>query len=538
MVFITLCLLALARVVSGVPPRVIFFVMGDDIGNGMVGFTRGSPVAHGGPGGGSFTPHLDSLAAEGLVLDNAMAAFWCTPSRSSFLSGRLPVHVQMGQDFPETPSAGMPRGMGSLAAKLQAAGYSTHAIGKWDLGIATPGHTPRGRGFNSSLVYFEHMNEQYTQKIFPGGTACTLYNPTITDLWDGNGPATGLNGTGFLELLHRDRLMSLLADWDPVSGPNLFIYYAPHVAHYPLQVPQDWLERYGPDLVPDDEGACNATVPYVYPGAPPGQSMRCRAQGAALIGMLDEIVGNATALLKAKGVWQDTFFALQSDNGAPLDPAEAGGGNFPLRGGKYSSWQGGLQTPALVSGGVLPAARRGQREGGLLHIADWWATLIGLAGGDPSDAPAAAAGLPPVDSLDMWSLLSGAAPGSPRQEVPVDPSTLVVYPWKLLRGPQWWSGWQGPQYPNASSPQRSPNVWHLCGTGCLYNLASDPTESQDVAALHPQLVSSMSARLDVLAQGFFSNQDKGVDACPNGTQLCGCWAAVNTWGGYLGPYQV
>ena len=48
----------------------------------------------------------------------------------------------------------------------------------------------------------------------------------------------------------------------------------------------------------------------------------------------------------------------------------------------------------------------------------------------------------------------------------------------------------------------------------------------------------MSARLDALARGFFTNNDTGTDACPPGTPLCGCWAAVHVHGGFLGPYQV
>jgi hypothetical protein len=93
-------------------------------------------------------------------------------------------------------------------------------------------------------------------------------------------------------------------------------------------------------------------------------------------------------------------------------------------------------------------------------------------------------------------------------------------------------------YPNASSPAHSPNIWELCGQGCLYNLEEDPAEHVSVAAQHPTLVAALSARIDLLAQGFFSNNDTGVDACPPGEPLCGCWAAVHTWGGFFGPYHV
>ena len=210
-----------------------------------------------------------------------------------------------------------------------------------------------------------------------------------------------------------------------------------------------------------------------------------------------------------------------------------------LRGGKYASWQGGISVPAFVAGGALPPARRGAREAGLVHIADWWATVLRLAGVDPADARAAAAGLPPIDSLDLWPLLSGANATSPRAEVPVDPSTLIAWPWKLMQGPQWWAGRAGASYPNASSPGLpSLNEWVLCGDGCLFDLESDREERHDVAAAHADVVAAMGARLAALREGFFSNNDTGVDACPPGTLLCGCWAAVHVWGGALGPYQL
>ena len=572
-------------------PRVIVFVLGDDIGYGSAGWAAGSSARTAGPGGASLTPRLDALAADGAVLDAAVSAFWCTPARSSLLTGRLPVHVQMGQDFPETPSAGIPRNMTTWANRLTEAGWSSHVVGKWvrwepcsvphsanssptthrrllyslphhriapgqcrpfaappvrpqDAGMATPSHTPEGRGFTgSSLVYFEHMNEAWTQRVFAGGTSCTLYGPDgyfISDMWDSGAPSRTLNGSAFIEAVHADRIASILAAASPLSGgAPLLLLYTPHIAHYPLQVPREWLERYA--FMGDDEGSCNATVPYIYPGSSPAsQPFVCRQQGAALVGMLDEIVGNLTDAIKARGWWNETLFVFSSDNGAPLDVQEAGGGNSPLRGGKYSSWSGGISVPAFVSGGFLPAAARGSRVAGLAHIADWHATLLGIAGLDAAvpDERAAAAGLPPVDSLDLWPMISGANATSPRVEVPVAPSTLISWPFKMLKGLQWWSGFGGAVYPNASSPAASPNEWVDCKAGCLFNISADPSELLDVSAQHPGVVAAMSARIDELARAFFSNNDTGVDECPPGTLLCGCWAAVNKWGGALGPYQL
>ena len=197
-----------------------------------------------------------------------------------------------------------------------------------------------------------------------------------------------------------------------------------------------------------------------------------------------------------------------------------------------------MRVPALVAGGYLPDAVRGTTQHGLIHIADVYATLLGLAGVDPIDHNATAAGVPQIDSLDVWPLLSGTNTTSPRVEIPISAGALVAWPYKLVRGLNWWSGYTGPVYPNASSPGLSPDIWVDCGTGCLYNLESDATESVNLAAQQPDLVASLGSRLDSLVTTFWTNADVGVDACPaNITMWCGCWAAIHTYGGFLGPYQ-
>jgi arylsulfatase B len=178
-----------------------------------------------------------------------------------------------------------------------------------------------------------------------------------------------------------------------------------------------------------------------------------RAHYAALANSLDTHVGRVVDALIARGLWNNTLFVLSSDNGGPVylsnntDSAlDGSGNNWPLRGGKVSNWEGGVRVNAFVSGGFVPEARRGTVEQGLTAIEDWcvsemachgtrrdfcrsvspahvfstlcrYATFCALAGVDPTDTRAAAAGLPPIDSLNLWPLLSGANPTSPRTEV-------------------------------------------------------------------------------------------------------------------------
>ena len=63
----------------------------------------------------------------------------------------------------EQPLAGIPANMTTLPEKLAAAGYSCHHVGKWHAGQATMHHIPTGRGFNTSLGFFNFGEDHYTQ---------------------------------------------------------------------------------------------------------------------------------------------------------------------------------------------------------------------------------------------------------------------------------------------------------------------------------------------------------------------------------------
>jgi hypothetical protein len=97
--------------------------------------------------------------------------------------------------------------------------------------------------------------------------------------------------------------------------------------------------------------------------------------------------------------------------------------------------EGGVRANALVNGGLLPPAVRGSKLAGVhsyIHLCDFWATFLGLAGVDASDPKAAQAKLPPPDSLDMWPMLSGRNLTSPRTEILGSPLKGVWQP--LLAG--------------------------------------------------------------------------------------------------------
>merc|ERR1719201_1382260 len=80
----------------------------------------------------------------------------------------------------------------------------------------------------------------------------------------------------------------------------------------------------------------------------------------AFSSVIDEGLANVTKALKAKGMWDNTLLVVTSDNGGPSFSDQQAASNFPLRGGKYTEFEGGLRTNAFVSGGLLPAAMRGK----------------------------------------------------------------------------------------------------------------------------------------------------------------------------------
>ena len=513
---------------TAAPPH-IFHVIVDDLGWGNTGYHRATPTAE------VQTPHMDALVADGVELYRQYVHPECTPSRVSFLTGRLPMHSgQPGLCSPTDVHCGAPYTVTTIAQKMASAGYKTHIVGKWDVGMATPTHTPVGRGFDSGLSYFGHGNYQWSERIWDGSTVNSSVVPVngTKDLWDGSAPATAAvrasGGGVYEEMIFRDRIAAILHA-HPTELP-LFLCYTARIAHYPIQAPPAYQKL--PHIA-----AIETAHRRVY---------------HAQIAFLDDQLANITGMLKARRMWETTLMALTTDNGgytkalgpcSPFDPVrgqtcmsgEAGANNYPLRGGKYSLWEGGIRGNAFVSGGLLPAAVRGTRLHGLMHICDWYSTYSALAGVSPADPTGEAAGVPPVDGLNMWPMLSGANLTSPRREIYVDDGALIVGDYKLLTAKMSSAAWPGPVYPNASSVGNTLDQYTAdCrATPCLYDVATDMTEHDDLAASQPGRVASMLARLQALRRTRWVNKSEPYVASCEADQD---EVFESRYGGFLGPW--
>mmetsp|Transcript_102143 Transcript_102143/g.264492 ORF Transcript_102143/g.264492 Transcript_102143/m.264492 type:complete len:552 (-) Transcript_102143:228-1883(-) len=523
---------ALGVSVSAAPPPNILYILLDDFGWADAGWHRPPNYTE------VLTPNMEALIHEGIELDRHYAFKYCSPTRSAIQSGRNPVHVNVLNILdstynPKDPVSGfaeMPRNMTGIAEHLLRAGYETHMYGKWHAGMATPQHTPLGRGYQQSLVYLQGSCDYWTSHA----GKCLTWGKRVgvVDLWENDRPAFGQNNTPtcsqeqqtgctYLDELFASRVFKAIDSHNPAKP--FFIFWAPHIVHIPYQLPEDALK---PFAFIDDTG---------------------RRFYHAMVYWVDQKIGVAAQKLKDRGLWDNTLVIVHADNGGPIWTGNAGN-NFPLKGGKRSNWEGGIRVNAFVSGGLLPKEVRGSKQEGFVFAWDWYATIAALAGVDPTDHRAALAGLPPVDSRNMWPLLSGRVTHSPRTELVIGDTALtdphvnsatrvggiIQGRYKLLVGELSMAGWTGPKFPNVTSDWNPTKTWQTCGTdiksGCLFDIFDDPTEHHNLASEKPELFGSMLARVQELQKGVFSPH-RGL---PHMFEAC--HHALHTYGGFWGPF--
>ena len=411
--------------------------------------------------------------------------------------------------------------------RIDCAGYS------WRAAEPTPGNPNYHKCFLVSRDGGHHPASQAFVSALCVRDGAAMRNGTTI-------AARGSNGTYTGELFAEQavRTVSEHGDGGAHDGVPLFLYYAMHNTHAPLEAPWSYVEPYA-RLYPADTR---------------------RSTFSGMVTYVDQAVANLTAALKDAGMWSNTLLIWTTDNGSPVS---VGGSNHPLRGGKGSNWEGGTRVPAFVAGGFLPASQVGKTSDGMIHIADWHATICDLAGVDPSVGEPGA--VSPLDGLSAWPWVSGAQAYSNRVEVVYDhrmfknasdPSSvclrvttdagevrcangaLRVNQWKLVVGPEMQNGWFGWFSPNATTPinKTSPAMTDSAcppSNPCLFDLSASITEHQDVAGdvRYKAVLALMLKRFRALANEYHPPLDNPP------VDLDGYCAAVALNGGFVGPWM-
>ena len=175
--------------------------------------------------------------------------------------------------------------------------------------MAMEWETPFARGFNTSFGFLGGGEDHYTQAGMKSEWGCQG-----TDLWNTRGPAVGANGT-YSGYIYNEAAVRLIANHPEPHVNPLFMYIATQTMHSPVQVPS-----YYSDMYPHGENQLY-TETYAI------------SNGMATV--TDSILGNVSAALKKRGMWERTLVIHLSDNGGPVWAQMAShANNFPHRGGK------------------------------------------------------------------------------------------------------------------------------------------------------------------------------------------------------------
>ncbi|MBN2023631.1 MAG: sulfatase [Pirellulales bacterium] len=418
---------------AAAPRPNVVIVFADDLGYGDLGCQGHPSIA---------TPRLDRMAQEGQRwTEFYVAAPVCTPSRAGLLTGRLPVRSGMCslRDHVLYPDSlgGLPASEITLAEALRAAGYATACVGKWHLGHR-PEFLPTRQGFDAyfGLPYSNDMPNRRAPAAQPGGKDIierigvpllrgeeTIEQPveqsTLTQRYTAE-------AVRFIEE-HRD-------------GP-FFLYLAHTMPHVPLARSERFVDASRRGLYGD------------------------------VVEEIDDSVGQVLDALARLGLDRRTLVVFTSDNGPWLVKGQNGGSAGLLRGGKGSTWEGGMREPAIFwwPGTIRPGVVR--EMGSTLDLLP---TLAALCGGDvPADRA--------IDGLDLSPALMGTG-RSPRD-------TMFFY-----RGDQLCAVRHGPfkmYYHTQPNYQNRKGVAH--DPPLLFHLDHDPSERHNVAAKHPVVIAELKA---------------------------------------------
>ncbi|HZW10467.1 MAG TPA: sulfatase-like hydrolase/transferase [Phycisphaerales bacterium] len=382
----------------------------------------------------ALTPSIDALAAEGIRFSDAYVSQpQCSPCRAGLLTG---VYEQRF-GYEHNPSNGYQRtdglqpGQTLISHRLRALGYTTGLVGKWHMGAKDGYNRPLDMGFDE---FFGFLGGNRSYWGGEHGTAGRMYrqNTAIEDQWVLEGDPNDYDPVHGRYLTDAfGDEAALFIDRHASDAAPFFLYVALTAPHSPQDAKSQDLQQF-----PDLEGTQKII--------------------AAMVLAADRAVGKVLRALDDHGIADETIVVFLNDNGG-RDFQD----NRPFRGSKGRTYEGGIRVPMAIR---WPGMPRGMTFRAPVIALDILPTLMAAAG-SPADS---------VDGVDLAPYLTGQIQSPPHGLLwfrHVEEWAVRWGEWKLVR----------PDF-------RSPDVF-------LFNLASDPSESTDLYASRPAVVTFLSREL-------------------------------------------
>jgi arylsulfatase len=505
----------------------IIVIVADDLGFNDLGYL-GSEIE---------TPNLDALANRAVVLNNFHAAPTCSPTRSMLLSG-TDNHIAGLGNMAEDLTAdvkGKPGYEGhlntivaSLPELFKNAGYHTYMTGKWHLGHDAE-TSPAARGFEQSFVLTDGGAGAFSNKLRIFGAGEASYR-------EGKNKVGKLPEDFYSTEFYTNTLIDYI-EQDRKTGSPFFAYLAYTAPHWPLQAPRASIEKYkgkydkGYDALHKQRlkslqalglyDEATKAFPHTL-DVKPWQELNLTEQKrqarimevyAAMVDDLDQYVGKLVSYLKSTDQYDNTLIVFMSDNGPEgnniaqylpgftkwitnccnnsfdnignadsyvwLGSAWARAGSAPLRMFKGYTSQGGLRVPAFFHyPKAFPAQKNNQN---FIHVKDVMPTLLDIAG---IEHPGASQ----YRGRDIVSMQGDSI------------LTLLTAHTNRIKRSKNYTGWELNNYRALRSGDwkiyYSPDtVGHEALVSArkwqLFNLASDPTELNDLAKQYPDKLAEM-----------------------------------------------
>ena len=403
------------------------------------------------------TPNLDKLAAEGRKFTSFYSAnSVCSPSRASLLTGCYPVRISIpGVLFPRHEIGLNPDEI-TIADLLKSKGYATSCIGKWHIGHK-PKFLPTRQGFDSyyGIPYSNDMtidpeaNLAADIKLREGFTLDRIRNEKPKK--------------DFVPLMRNEEVIEYPCDQTTLT------------------------QRYTEEAVKFIEENKNKPfflyLPHTMPHIPLFASEKFKGKSERglygdTIEEIDWSVGEIMKSLRDNNLDKNTLVIYTSDNGPWKLKGGRGGSAHPLRGFKFQTYEGGMRVPCIMHWkGKVPA---GSSCDEIAATIDLLPTIAGLSGAEmPNDRT--------IDGKDIWPLIAGKKGAQTPHKI-----------YFFYKGNKLESARQGKWKLRRSGKNSQPVE--------LYDLASDISESKNLAKENEILVNEMINKMNLFDEKLKKNQ--------------------------------